>query len=263
MKGYVGIFRSITDHWVWRDDKMFKRWMTILLYVNHAPVKFNAGNELHTCPAGSSFRSLEEWGRLFGTNKRNVKKFFDLLQTDVMISCKILGKGNRRKHLLTVVNWDKYQKMGTGLGTESGTESGTEKVPLTKMKNNEKMINNKEARTQKSKFIIPSIEEVKKYSAERGNKIDPEHFFDHYTANGWTQGRNKPIRDWQAAFRTWEKRENAFAKPNQSNNGGKRIPDEPVRTYSPDKMRLDRSLSNNKKWPNEPPMDFSPEKMKF
>jgi hypothetical protein len=29
---------------------------------------------------------------------------------------------------------------------------------------------------------------------------------DFYTANGWVQGtRGKPIKDWKAAVRTWEK----------------------------------------------------------
>lgn len=27
--------------------------------------------------------------------------------------------------------------------------------------------------------------------------------FDHYTTNGWVQGKNKPIKDWEAACRNW------------------------------------------------------------
>lgn len=50
------------------------------------------------------------------------------------------------------------------------------------------------------------MDEVAAYCLERGNGIDPEEFVDFYTANGWTQGRGKPIVDWKAAVRTWEKR---------------------------------------------------------
>ena len=46
---------------------------------------------------------------------------------------------------------------------------------------------------------------------------------DHYMANGWVQGRGKPIKDWQAACRNWirngikgsfEKKETVFNKSN-------------------------------------------------
>ena len=35
--------------------------------------------------------------------------------------------------------------------------------------------------------------------------MDAERFCDYYAANGWIQGKGKPIRDWRAAVRTWER----------------------------------------------------------
>lgn len=55
-------------------------------------------------------------------------------------------------------------------------------------------------------FIPPTVEEVADYCKERNNSIDPQHFVDYYCANGWVQGRGgKPIKDWKAAVRTWER----------------------------------------------------------
>ena len=34
---------------------------------------------------------------------------------------------------------------------------------------------------------------------------DAEKFVDFYTVNGWVQGKSKPIKDWKAAVRTWER----------------------------------------------------------
>ncbi len=51
------------------------------------------------------------------------------------------------------------------------------------------------------------MEEVKAYCQQRQNGIDPQHFVDHYTANGWKVGGRTPMRDWQAAVRTWEQRD--------------------------------------------------------
>ena len=56
-----------------------------------------------------------------------------------------------------------------------------------------------------SRFTPPTVGEVKVYCQERGSSVDPEKFVDFYSANGWKQGRNKPIVDWKAAVRTWER----------------------------------------------------------
>ena len=59
----------------------------------------------------------------------------------------------------------------------------------------------------RKKFVPPTLEEVTAYCRERQNGVDPNRFLDHYTANGWKQGRGKPIVDWKAAVRTWEREE--------------------------------------------------------
>lgn len=58
----------------------------------------------------------------------------------------------------------------------------------------------------KKKFVKPTLEEVKTYCLERKNNIDPEQWFNHYEAVGWTVGKNH-MKDWKAAVRTWEQHE--------------------------------------------------------
>ena len=72
-----------------------------------------------------------------------------------------------------------------------------------------------------SRFVPPTIEEVKAYCVERKNAVDAERFFDFYSANGWVQGRGKPIRDWKAAVRTWER------------TSGQASPEQPVPKFDP------------------------------
>ena len=57
------------------------------------------------------------------------------------------------------------------------------------------------------RFSPPTVEDVQGYCLERNNGIDPHRFVDFYEANGWTQGKGKPIKDWKAAVRTWESRQ--------------------------------------------------------
>lgn len=69
---------------------------------------------------------------------------------------------------------------------------------------------NKENRADKpprTRFSAPSVDEVRAYCVERGNSVDAERFCDYYAANGWVQGKGKPIKDWRATVRTWERRE--------------------------------------------------------
>lgn len=61
----------------------------------------------------------------------------------------------------------------------------------------------------RARFVPPTVEEVRTYCAEKGFTFDPQLFVDYYTANGWVQGKGRPLKDWKAAARTWNRRENA------------------------------------------------------
>ena len=70
-----------------------------------------------------------------------------------------------------------------------------------------------EKEKKRKRFTPPTVEEVRAYCQERNNGIDPEAFVDYYTARGWKYGQGKPVADWKAAVRTWERRE---SKPKKS-----------------------------------------------
>lgn len=58
-----------------------------------------------------------------------------------------------------------------------------------------------------SHFRKPSLDDIRAYCISRGNNVDPEQFLNFYESKGWMVGKT-PMRDWRAAIRTWEKREN-------------------------------------------------------
>ena len=58
----------------------------------------------------------------------------------------------------------------------------------------------------RKRFVPPTVDEVRAYCHERGNMVDPQRFVDYYSSNGWMVGKNK-MKDWKAAVRTWEQRE--------------------------------------------------------
>ncbi len=80
----------------------------------------------------------------------------------------------------------------------------TNQTPLYKNEENEE----KKKKRTRLVFKIPEEEEIKSYWLEKALYGDPDHFRDHYQANGWTQGKaGKKISDWRAAANNWSRRQ--------------------------------------------------------
>lgn len=63
------------------------------------------------------------------------------------------------------------------------------------------------------RFTPPLLDEVAAYCESRRNGIDAEQFMNRYESNGWLVGKS-PMKNWQAAVRTWEK--NGFSNSAQA-----------------------------------------------
>lgn len=66
----------------------------------------------------------------------------------------------------------------------------------------------------------PTKEEVNEFFIERlPNKAqaleEADTFFNYYMANGWTQGKGKPIKAWKYAVLNWIKRIDSFIPEGQ------------------------------------------------
>jgi hypothetical protein len=60
----------------------------------------------------------------------------------------------------------------------------------------------------KVKVNPPTLKEWGEYAESIGwSKEGSQSAFDHYEANGWVQGKNKPIKDWKAACRNCFRRD--------------------------------------------------------
>jgi hypothetical protein len=84
---------------------------------------------------------------------------------------------------------------GTQIDKVEGIRTNKETLPIGSAK-----------KTGGAVFSPPTVEMVKAYCLERGNRVDPQRFVDFYASKGWKVG-NQPMKDWKAAVRTWEQRE--------------------------------------------------------
>lgn len=83
-----------------------------------------------------------------------------------------------------------------------------------------------------TRFVPPTIEEVRAYIADKGYDIDADYFVNYYTGNGWMVGKNH-MKDWQATVRTWAARDRKKT-PQQGAQGlgvGEFINEQGKRTY--------------------------------
>ena len=113
--------------------------------------------------------------------------------------------------------------------TEDNPKVKESKVEQSKVKSKETPKGEKKTA---SRFSAPTVDEVRAYAQEKGYNIDPEHFVDYYTSNGWRVGRN-PMKDWRATVRTWASRDRAQppVQGTQSLGVGEFINSKGIRTY--------------------------------
>lgn len=55
-------------------------------------------------------------------------------------------------------------------------------------------------------FQKPTLEEITEYLKAKGSQIDPLAFYGYYESVGWKVGK-KPMKSWQSAIATWEKKD--------------------------------------------------------
>ena len=157
--GWISIYRSIKNNWIFNNDKYFKWWVIMLFEVNHSDKKFNLGYNVMTIKKGQSSNSLRTWAVLFNSTPKTVKKFFKMLEKDGMITTEIIGKGKQSTTLVTIENYSKYQgseeTQRDTLTTTQSTTQGKRKVPTNNNDNNYNNDNKREisAHDSKAKFL--------------------------------------------------------------------------------------------------------------
>lgn len=107
------------------------------------------------------------------------------------------------KQRLSITENGRYSYMDTQCIQDASKSDTQVREELGKIR--KEIAENKAATPPRSRFIPPSFEEVQAYCLERKNSVDAARFLDFYSANGWVQGKGKPIKDWKACVRTWER----------------------------------------------------------
>lgn len=158
---------------------------------------------------------LTEWT---GTTSRTVITILQRLEEKGLIRRETMAtKTGKRSKIFSTVEGE----MISPPSQKSGEDSENISPPIVKIfhedgeKFSHKNINinstsneveKREREGRAKRFSPPTLDEVKAYVRERGDKIDPEQFMAHYESNGWMVGK-VGMKNWKAAVITWERRE--------------------------------------------------------
>lgn len=215
MKGYIKIHRKFRD-WEWYSEPVVKDvFLHLLITASWEDSRYKG----HEIKAGQTIITVSGLASELGVSTRQVRTAIEKLES----TGEITRKTTNRFTVVTVENWSLYQadyddddkQMTNKRQTDdkqmtNGWQTDDKRTLYKEYKKTRIQENNNSARTRVShgdgvsKFVKPTLQEVKAYCIERGNDVDPERFINHYEANGWMVGRNK-MKDWRAAVRNWER----------------------------------------------------------
>lgn len=140
----------------------------------------------------------------------------------------IIITGNYNKSAYDRTLWYAFTKKGKSImqkckmeNTELVNGSDENVTPIPDSKPVKKP--SKKPNSKPKEFIPPTLEEVKAYCESRGNKIDPQYFFDYFNDNEWVDSNGKQVMNWKGKILTWEKyskeekKNESSSRPNRQN----------------------------------------------
>jgi hypothetical protein len=85
--GWISLYRSIQDHWLWEEKPYDKAraWIDLLLLANHKDSRILLGNELINIKKGSFITSQKKLMNRWGWGAEKTRNFLKLLEAEGMI----------------------------------------------------------------------------------------------------------------------------------------------------------------------------------
>lgn len=174
--GWIKVYRSIRNHWVFQNEKYLKAWLIMLLEMNHTEQKTLIEGELITCKRGQKIYSLDTWTGIFGQgwSKQKTRTFLKLLEKDQMIGLEGLRKTTR----VTIINYNTYQDSQHTNNTEITRSQHAANTEITSIKELKNEKNEKKKDITKEFEIFWSV-----YPKRKGKRLGKKECLDYLKKN--------------------------------------------------------------------------------
>lgn len=220
--GFIGLYRSITRHWIYPKDifTKYEAWIDLLLIINYEENKTFTGFDLEVCYPGETITSQQKLMKKWGWSKSKLLKFLEVLKKDHMLDF----KSDNKKTTIKILNFKKYQDFAGIQKLKKDHKKTVEKLQKDYEKTIEdlteklqKATNNKEKKEKKLNILKRELEfkqkvfEFKDYSEEM-----LELFFNYWSQHGENDRKmlfeKKPSFEMSKRLVTWEKNNKKYEK---------------------------------------------------
>jgi len=145
--GWIRLFRSLENHWIWSNEKYLKTWIWFLFRANHKTSKILFSGELIELNRGEFITSLKNISESANLTVQETRHFLKLLEKDEMI----LKNSNTLATKINICNYESYQDLQQTNNKPTTNQQQTNNKPTT-TDNNVKNYNNEEEEYIYSKF---------------------------------------------------------------------------------------------------------------
>lgn len=127
--GWIKIHRALDSHWIGNDGVALAVFVKLVMWANREPTKLFREGKLITVERGQLLTSSYELAEKLGFERKTVERRLEAMTTDGTIVQKVSHRGR----LITVCNYDEYQKkekavvpdLSQSRPTEGSTEDTT------------------------------------------------------------------------------------------------------------------------------------------
>ena len=124
-KGYIKLYRSIRDNWVW-EEKPFSRgqaWIDIILSASYCDTKMMFDGNSMVVKRGSFVTSISKLANRWGWSRKKVTRFLNGLRDDSMVYFECTNKGT----CIFLRNYVLYQEKGNSKRNSGGTSEAQQR----------------------------------------------------------------------------------------------------------------------------------------
>jgi len=195
--GWFSIQRSLLNSPLWLSEEFTRAqaWIDLIGLANHTEGFIRVRDSKVTILRGQLGWSQVALGHRWAWTRNRVRSFLNELEKEG----KIEQQNNSLTTIISIVNYDYYQKFEQREDNEITTEQQRSDTNNNKNKENN-------LKKEKEGFVPPMSNDVFNFFFEFGSdEEEAQKFIDYYTSNGWKVGQN-PMQDWKATSRNWIKR---------------------------------------------------------